>query len=747
MKISLFAKTQPPMPSTMLDLLKQYFGYDEFRPLQEEIISNVVEGRDSLVIMPTGGGKSLCYQLPALQFDGVTLVVSPLIALMKDQVDALKAVGIRAEFINSSLRYEEMSRIRGDAMRGEVKILYVSPERLALDSFRTFLDTIDVSLVAVDEAHCISEWGHDFRPDYRELGALRRSMIDVPFIALTATATPRVRDDIVNQLGLKSPQRFVASFNRENLAYEVRAKRNPFEQLLEMLENRPNQAAIIYCHSRRETEEVAVDLEGSGFDAKPYHAGMDAEARRRTQEGFITGEFPIVVATIAFGMGIDKPDVRLVVHYSVPKSLEAYYQETGRAGRDGLPSDCVLLYSYGDKSKQEYFIKRVPDVVQRERSQDQLDQVIDFCQLRTCRRRYLLEYFGDETIGGDATGYNCQGCDVCNTPREQFDATIITQKILSAILRTGERYGIAHISVILRGGRTKRIRELGHDSLSVFGIVDDYSDNEIKDIATLLTGEGLIYRNNAEYPTLGVTDKGRRFLKERSKLMLSRPKRTEKRKRRRARGSILGDSGLFERLRTLRTEIAKERNVPPYVVFNDAALQDMAAKLPQDLTEFASVSGVGAAKLQMFGERFLAEINRHVAEQPSDNEASSVSNGPRITARERRRVARNGSTYAETKELLAQGMSANQVAHRRGLSLGTIVSHIEMMVSNGIDVELDTSMPTPTRTAQIESAFHQAGGESALLSETIEILGDEFNYDELRLVRAYARMKETVGKC
>ena len=381
----------------MLDLLKQYFGYDRFRPLQEDIIANVLTGNDSLVIMPTGGGKSLCYQLPALRLGGITLVVSPLIALMKDQVDGLKANGIRAEFINSALPYQDMVRIRGEALGGEIKILYVSPERLALEGFQSLLNSLNVSLVAVDEAHCISEWGHDFRPDYRALGALRRSMPDVPFIALTATATYRVRDDIVTQLGLQNPQRFVASFNRANLNYEVRPKRNSFGQLVELLESRRNQSAIIYCFSRKETEELAVDLRQQGLTAKPYHAGMDAEARRRTQEEFIAGEFPIVVATIAFGMGIDKPDVRLVVHNSLPKSLEGYYQETGRAGRDGLPSDCVLFYSYGDKSKQEFFINRIGDDIERQKASDKLAQVVEYCQLQTCRRRYLLEYFDDET--------------------------------------------------------------------------------------------------------------------------------------------------------------------------------------------------------------------------------------------------------------------------------------------------------------------------------------------------------------
>ena len=599
----------------MLELLKQYFGYDHFRPLQEEIISNVLAGNDSLVIMPTGGGKSLCYQLPALRLEGTTLVVSPLIALMKDQVDGLKANGIKAEFINSTLPYKEMVRIRSEVLRGEIKILYVSPERLALEGFQSLLNSLKVSLVAVDEAHCISEWGHDFRPDYRELGALRRNMRDVPFVALTATATHRVRDDIVTHLGLQSPHRFVASFNRANLNYEVRPKTNSFGQLVELLESRRNQSAIIYCFSRKETEELAVDLQGLSLKARPYHAGMDAEARRRTQEEFIAGEFPIVVATIAFGMGIDKPDVRLVVHYSIPKSLEGYYQETGRAGRDGLPSDCVLFYSYGDKSMQDFFINRIEDDVERKKASDKLTQVIEYCQLQTCRRRYLLEYFGDETVSAGASLNNCQGCDICLSPREEFDATVITQKILSAIVRTGERYGIAHVGAVLLGSKRKKVLESGHDSLSVYGIVNDFDRNEIREIAGLLMTEGLIYRNSQEYPTLGVTDKGRQFLKKREHLILSRPKPAKRPRRGRVTRTETFNDELFERLRRLRIRVARELEVPAFVVFNDAALRDMAHRVPRNREEFGRVSGVGSVKLGQFGGRFLAEIQQYLKSQ------------------------------------------------------------------------------------------------------------------------------------
>ncbi len=725
----------------MLDLLKRYFGYDRFRPLQEDIISNVLAQRDSLVIMPTGGGKSLCYQLPALRLDGLTLVVSPLIALMKDQVDSLKAIGIKAEFLNSTLNYQEISRVRSEALSGQLKILYVSPERLALEGFKTFLNQLSVSLIAVDEAHCISEWGHDFRPDYRQLGEVRRSMPNVPFITLTATATPRVRDDIVNQLGLNSPKRFVASFNRANLNYEVRPKRSAFEQLVELLEQRKGQAAIIYCYSRKETEEIAVDLQGYDIAAKPYHAGMDSEARRKTQEGFINGEFPIVTATIAFGMGIDKPDVRLIVHYSHPKSLEGYYQETGRAGRDGLPSDCVLFYSYGDKAKQEFFIDRIDDEVERQNAQAKLQKVVDFCELRTCRRRYLLQYFGDETVAqnpDDATSQpNCGGCDICVTPREEFDATIIAQKILSAIIRTGERFGIAHISAVLLGSRRKKVFELGHDALSVYGIVDNHDRNEIRELAGLLVDEGLIYKNGGEYATLGVTDEGRQFLRERNKLLLSRPKCADQPRRKRVERSDGSGTGMFERLRQLRLKIARELDVPPFVVFNDATLRDITKRLPRNHDEFSRVSGVGSAKLRQFGDRFLAEIKEY------HTSLSHRKSGDRITTLgqdrfdQKRNINRNGSTYAQTKELLGQGLSVGQVAHRRGLSLGTIISHVEMMVSNGISVELDSSLPRSKRSTIIEAAIDKAGGTTANLSDVMLIVGEDCSYEDVRIVRAH----------
>ena len=447
---------QRPDSKGMLNLLKKNFGYDRFRPLQEEIVENVLAENDTVVLMPTGSGKSLCYQLPALRLEGLTIVISPLISLMKDQVDALQGNGISATFINSTLSLSEIASIKRQAIDGSIKILYVAPERFAISSFRDFLHTLRVSLIAVDEAHCISEWGHDFRPDYRNLKNLRSYFPDTPIIGLTATATKKVREDIVEQLNLDNPQIFISSFNRANLTYIVQPKRNAFRMLLDLLQKHKDEPAIIYCFSRKNSEGVAGDLRSEGFNAMPYHAGLDNETRRETQERFIRDEVPIVVATIAFGMGIDKPDVRLIVHYDLPKSLEGYYQETGRSGRDGLPSECILFYSYGDKIKQDFFIDQIADKDEREKAQKKLRQVIDFCELNRCRRRYLIEYFGETWKEG-----NCGGCDVCLSPREVFDASIVSQKILSCVVRTRERFGVSYIIDVLCGKGTKRFVNVG----------------------------------------------------------------------------------------------------------------------------------------------------------------------------------------------------------------------------------------------------------------------------------------------
>ena len=733
----------------MKRLLKKHFGYDEFRPLQEEIIGSVLQRRDTLVIMPTGGGKSLCYQLPALQLDGLTLVVSPLIALMKDQVDALKANGIAAEFVNSTLTYAEITRVQSRARRGDLKIMYLAPERLALPDFKKFLSALNISLVAVDEAHCISEWGHDFRPDYRALGDMRRGMPEAPFIALTATATERVRRDIASQLGLNEPEQFVASFDRPNLHYEVRPKRRAFEQLVQLIRKRKGESAIIYCFSRKDTEELADRLRDEGFGALPYHAGMDAETRRRNQERFIRDEVNIMAATIAFGMGIDKPDVRLVVHQELPKTMEAYYQQTGRAGRDGLPSDCVLFYSYGDKVKQDFFIDRIENSTEKRNAQEKLRQVIEYCQLRTCRRRYLLDYFGDQPrmrSADRAESESCGGCDVCLAEREDFDATIIAQKILSAVIRAGERFGIGYISQVLRGSKAERVIRLGHDKLSVYDIVDDFSDADIREISSILLDKGLLYKTSAEYATLGVSKAGRAFLKSGERLILALPKKSEPEldeAASRSRGAIQYDRSLFEKLRALRRRIADNSGVPPYVVFGDATLQQMARYVPQNLNSLSRISGVGAVKLKRYGDEFLATICEHARENNlSDLYEASGSRDAGFT--QESRSSGRDSTYEKTRHLLEQGHSIVETARRRGLSANTIIAHIEMLVRRGERLNLRPYLPEPNRLNRIQKAFGSVG--DSRLNPVKELLGENYTYEEIRLARAFVWQQATQGQ-
>ena len=718
----------------MRELLKRHFGYDAFLPLQEEIIATVLAGKDALALMPTGGGKSLCYQLPAMQLEGLTLVVSPLIALMKDQVDALRANGIPAAFINSTLPYFEINRVQQEAQRGVLKILYVAPERLSLPAFQQFLARLKVSLVAVDEAHCISVWGHDFRPDYRRLGELRRSLPGVPFLALTATATERVREDIAAQLHLERPERFIASFNRANLSYTVLPKEgDSFDRLVELLEEHKDESVIIYCTSRKDTEGMAGRLRDSGFDAQPYHAGLEDGVRHRTQEHFIHDRTSIIVATIAFGMGIDKSNIRLLVHYDLPKSLEGYYQETGRAGRDGLPSDCMLFYTYADVSRQEYFIEQTEDEAERRNAREKLARVIEFCQLQACRRRFLLRYFGEAWPEG-----NCGGCDFCLTPREAFDATVIAQKILSAVYRTKERggiaYGIGHISDVLRGSRKKRVRELRHDALSVYGIVDDYSADEIKEIAGLLVEEGLLRRDEGEYPTLSVTGAGMRWLKGREALTLTRLKREERRAPVAGSTALDFDRGLFEELRALRSRLAAEKSVPPYVIFHDATLQQMAYYFPQSRESFSRISGVGKRKLEQLGEAFISVISSYASQHILAERCI-----PGERSNREQKVVREGSTYQKTRQMLEQGMSVEQVAKRRGLRESRIVYHLERLMEAGEEIDLRPMLPAAERFEAIRRAFEETG--ATFPSPVKELLGGKFFFFEVKLVWLFLRQQ------
>jgi ATP-dependent DNA helicase RecQ len=635
----------------LLGPLKRYFGFTEFRPYQESIICDTLAGRDVLALLPTGGGKSLCFQLPALVRPGLTVVISPLIALMKDQVDALQASGVSAALLNSTLSQEEARACwRGLGAR-EYKLLYIAPERLLTGTLIDDLLRFGVTSIAVDEAHCISEWGHDFRPEYRQLATLRQRLPGVPFMALTATATQRVRHDIISQLRLREPSVYCASFNRPNLTYRVLPKASPNRQVHHFIRERSRESGIVYCQSRASTEAVAARLHQSGLSAAPYHAGLDAAERSRNQELFLRDEVKVICATIAFGMGINKPNVRFVLHHDLPKNIEGYYQETGRAGRDGLPSECVLLFSPGDVAKQIGFIEEKSDELERRVARQQLQQMVHYAEIGSCRRAALLEYFGE--ISAEQS---CGACDNCLSPRQTFDGTIAAQKFLSCVVRIKQKHGFSvgmqHVIALLLGGDTDKVRSLGHDTLSTYGIGTEHNRSEWAAIGRELLRLRYLTQGAGRFTTLEVTDQGLAMLRERRTIMLTQPmelprapakeptpqrgrssssqpgKSTERSfeksfekfggaappSRSSRVGDIDCDETLFERLRALRKRLADQRGVPPYIVFGDATLRLMAKQFPTDEAEFLQVSGVGDKKLRDYGEAFLGAIREYLAE-------------------------------------------------------------------------------------------------------------------------------------
>ena len=595
---------------TLPQLLKSTFGYATFRPLQREIIEANLVGEDVFALLPTGGGKSLCFQLPALARDGLTVVVSPLIALMKDQVDALQASGVAATFLNSTLGAEESrSRLRG-LHRGDYKLLYVAPERLMLAGWIENLKTWNVSCIAIDEAHCVSEWGHDFRPEYRQLAKLRTALPDVPMMALTATATGRVREDIVTHLKLRDPQTFVASFNRPNLTYRVVPKDEPAKQIITFVRKREHESGIIYCASRATAERVAESLAGRGFLARPYHAGLDAAERARNQEMFLRDDTRIICATIAFGMGINKPNVRWVIHHDLPKNIEGYYQETGRAGRDGLPGDCLLLFSPGDIAKQTHFLDEITNEQERSIARAQLRQIVHYAESSGCRRAELLQYFG-ETFPLN----NCGACDNCAEPRESFDGTIVAQKFLSCVFRIQQasRFGagLNHVIEVLTGAKTDKITRWGHDQLSTYGIGGELSRPQWASIGRELMRLGYVGLGTGEYATLELTAEGMAVLRARTPITLTKPAADAPKSRRvapRREGDIDCDEILFEKLRTLRKLLADERKVPAYIIFGDNTLRALAREYPQSLSDLEGIPGIGEKKRAEFGEVFTATI-------------------------------------------------------------------------------------------------------------------------------------------
>ncbi len=585
--------------------LRRVFGYESFRPHQQAIIEGLIAGRDAFVLMPTGGGKSLCYQIPALHRGGVGIVVSPLISLMKDQVDALQANGVAAAGYHSGLDAEAARQVLSRLHAGNLDLLYVSPERLVSNGFLARLDELDIALFAIDEAHCVSQWGHDFRPEYAQLGALRARFPDLPLVALTATADAHTRADIVRVLALGDAAHFITGFDRPNIRYTVLEKHKPFDQLLRFLGVRPRQAGIIYALSRRRVDELAGKLGAYGYCAAAYHAGLPPGQRESVQERFLRDELQIVVATVAFGMGIDKPNVRFVVHYDLPKHIEGYYQETGRAGRDGLPADALLLHGAQDVITARRLLDTVENPEQRRIELHKLSAMVGLAESVMCRRRVLLGYFGERV------DQDCGNCDLCLDPPECFDATLDAQKALSCVYRTGQRFGLRHVVEVLRGADHERIRALGHHRLSTWGLGRERSEQEWTSILRQLIHRGFLTQDVANYSVLRLTEAARPLLRGEQTLQLAKPRVRAQTQQRSARGGAsIGpdEETLFEHLRAVRKRIADAQGVPPYIVFGDAALMQMARDRPRSEGELLAVSGVGQHKLERYGRIFLEAI-------------------------------------------------------------------------------------------------------------------------------------------
>lgn len=709
------------------NLLKQYFGFTSFRPLQQEIITDVLGGKDVFALLPTGGGKSLCFQMPALIRPGLVLVISPLIALMKDQVDALQASGVAATFLNSSLDARESRERLAKLHRGEYKLLYVAPERVMLDGFLRDLHSWPVNLIAIDEAHCISEWGHDFRPEYRQLAQLRDLFPQVPFLALTATSTTRVRKDIVTQLKLRTPSCYVASFNRPNLTYRVFPKSKPVEQIITFLRSRPQESGIIYCQARKTTEALAEKLCANEIVAKPYHAGLTNEERAKNQEAFLRDEIRVICATVAFGMGINKPNVRFVIHHDLPKNVEGYYQETGRAGRDGLPGECYLYFSAGDVVKYQQFISEKPpeeQVIARE----QLQQITHYAESSQCRRSALLEYFG-EKFSGD----NCGGCDNCLAPRDTFDGTLAAQKLLSCVYRIVEHSnfntGLNHLVAVLTGGQTEKIRDWGHDKISTYGIGSEHKRPEWLEIGRELVRLGYLRQRSDKFNIVELTDEGRAVLRERRKITLTRPIAAPDQKAARI-GDIACDEALFSKLRDLRKRLADQLNVPAYIVFSDVSLRQMARYYPTDTGAFSRISGVGQKKLEEFGTSFIGEITSHLRTNPKQIFADDSFEQPRPVKR-----ADLGDSASESLRLFLAGQNVQQIAQKRGFAISTIYGHLAAAIESGETISSDLFF-TAAQRKEIADAFAKFGFSN--ITGARESLGNKYDYGQLRIYRAIA---------
>ena len=715
------------------EILKRQFGYDSFRLNQQEAIETVLAGKDCLVLMPTGGGKSLCYQIPALMLDGLTVVISPLIALMKDQVDALRNNGVAAAFLNSTQTAHEQGEVFRQIRNDELKLLYVAPERLLQsgDKFIDFLKSIKVSLFAIDEAHCISSWGHDFRPEYLQLGKLKINFPKVPIITLTATADKLVRRDIIERLNIRNARMFISSFNRPNIFYRVEPKRNSYSQLLNYLEERRDESGIIYCLSRNSVESLAADLRDEGFSALPYHAGLEKETRDKHQNLFVKDEVKIIVATIAFGMGIDKSNVRFVVHLDLPKNIESYYQETGRAGRDGLPSDALLFFSWADVKKLHDFAAVEGNQAQSEIMLKKLNLMGKFGDLKTCRRKFLLNYF-DEELAED-----CGSCDNCQKEFETFDGTIIAQKALSAVYRTGGRFGLHYLVDFLRGSQSKTIWE-EHKKLKTYGVGADISKKNWLEYFDDLIGQGyLAQKTKDNYTVIALTEKSWDVLRGNERVELIKVTVKEDKKPPLVTTAEIPHEyfkDLFNDLKTVRTDFARSENVPPYVVFSDATLVEMATFLPHDEAEMRQISGVGDLKLEKYGADFLEVIKNYCAERNLESRINLKSKSPKRERKSRtKRDADGKNTYQISLEMFQAGFSIAEIAEARGLGKPTIEAHLARFIQSG-EINLEDLVPVekiePIRRAII--MFSDTGA----LSPVKEFLGENYSYGEIRAVMA-----------
>jgi ATP-dependent DNA helicase RecQ len=709
------------------DYLKKYFGFNTFKGNQEPIIKNVLTGRDTFVLMPTGGGKSLCYQLPAVMGQGTAIVISPLIALMKNQVDAMRNFSTSdevAHFLNSSLTKTEIARVKKDVLKGGAKLLYVAPESLTKEENIEFLRNVKVSFYAIDEAHCISEWGHDFRPEYRRIRPIIDTIGRSPIIALTATATPKVQHDIQKNLGILKADVFKSSFNRPNLYYEVKSKQDVTKEIIKYIKNNPGKSGIIYCLSRKKVEEMAEVLKVNGIKALPYHAGMDSTTRTQNQDKFLMEEADVIVATIAFGMGIDKPDVRFVIHYDIPKSLEGYYQETGRAGRDGGEGNCIAYYSYNDIMKLEKFMQGKP-IAEQEIGKQLLLETVSYAESSVCRRKLLLHYFGEEYEKD-----NCEACDNCLHPKAQFEGSESVVNVLETILAVKEKFKADHIANILSGEMTSSIKSYKHHKLEFFGMGEEKDEKYWNMVIRQALIAKFLTKDIENYGLLKVTEQGMEFLKNPVSFMLAEDHdyadTTDEENAFGAKTAAV-DEELFSILKDLRKKISKQKEVPPFVIFQDPSLEEMAIQYPINLDELQNISGVGAGKAQRYGAEFIDIIKKYVEEKeiirPLDMVVKSVVNKSGI------------------KVYIIQSIdmkrSLEDVAEAKGLEMNELLSEIEAIVNSGTRLNLDyyiNSYIDEERQNDIYLYFREEA-ESDSLEEAINELGSEYEEEEIRLVR------------